>query len=188
MNEKNANAYELKRLRMPITISSISKNNETNRQSIDPNSMFSLTMHQGMEISNGIGGYLKKHNIFDFSYLHEDPDRSAFDRLFAFSLLYKSELGNLEETAADNATASLVCGKSSEEFFKYLNESGYSIIKYGSGIYRVNILLINIYIIVMSELEEPEYSWMGSLIKQAGGKCKEMRINGMECSFRIAEF
>lgn len=153
---------------------------------IDPDSMFLLTMQHGMKISNGITENLKKHNIF--ICLHESPDKSAFDQFLDFSILFKSELGDLEEVAGDNTTALLVCRKASEKFFKYIKESGYSIFKCGSGIYRINILIIKICIIVMSELEEPEYFWMELLIRQAGGEYQEVRINGLGCSFRIVEF
>lgn len=173
---------------MPVTISIISENNARSRQCISPGALFSLTVPQGVKISNVIGENLKKHNLFDFNCLNEAPDKSAFDQMLAFSFLYKSELGDLDEVAADNTTASLVCGKGSEEFFKYLNESGYSTIKCGNGIYRVNILLIDIYIIVVSELGDPEYGWMQTLVRQAGGKCREICINCPECSFSIADF
>lgn len=59
----------------------------------------------------------------------------------------------------------------------------------GDGIYQVNIWMpIHAYVIVVQELREPEHGWMGSLIRQAGGECPEMRINGLGCSFSMAEF
>lgn len=94
MKKQNANTYEVKKLRMPVSISITSKNKRAS-QSVDPDSLFALTMQKGMEVRNGIGKNLRKHNILDFSCLHGDPDRTAFERMAAFSLLYKSELGVL---------------------------------------------------------------------------------------------
>jgi len=135
-----------------------------------------------------LGENLKNYIIFDLGCLHREPDKTAFDKMVAFSFLYKSELGNPGEVAADNAAALFVCGKKSDGFFKGLNGSGYSIVKCGCGIYRVNVLLVNIYIIVASELGTPERSWMESLTRQTDGKCPEICINGMGCSFGIAEY
>lgn len=190
MDKKNTDTYEVKRIRMPISISITGINKERNRQSIDPDSLFAITVQQGTEISNGIGENLKKYNVFDYSCLHGVPDKTAFDRMLTFSLLYKSELGDLEEIAADNATASLICGRGSEEFFHYLNESGYSIVKCGNGIYHAGMfMLIDIYMIVMPELGEPEHGWMESVVRQASsGKCQEICIDCPECNFRIVEF
>lgn len=183
MDAKN---YDVKKIRMPITISTTSGNRGRNSQTINPESIFSLTVHQGMEISNRIGAFLKKHNIFDFTSLHGYPDQTLLEQLYAFTLLYKSELGNLEEVAAD--TTMLACGKASEKFFQDLSESGYQAVKCGSGIYRIKgYLFIDLYILVMPELEEPEYRWMESLIRQAGGKCPEISIGRQECNFRIIE-
>jgi len=188
MNEKNNAIYKIKKLKMPVSISSISKNNGRNLQLFNPDSLFLLTMQQDMRISNEIGKNLKTYNIFDLGCLHREPDKAAFDMMIPFSFLYKSELGNLEEVAADNATASFVCGEKSDGFFKRLNESGYSIARCGSGIYRANVLLVDIYIIVVSELGDTECRWMESLIMQADGKCPEICINGLKCSFGIAEY
>ncbi len=187
--QKNMDAknYDVKKIRMPITISNTSGNRGRNSHTMNPESIFSLTVHQGMEISNKIGEFLKKHNIFDFTRLHGYPDQISLEQMYAFALLHKS-LGNLEEVAADNTTASLVCGKVSEKFFQDLNESGYQAVKCGSGIYRIKgYLFLDLYIMVIPELEEPEYRWMESLIRQAGGKCPEISVGRQECSFRTIE-
>lgn len=178
----------VERLNIQSGISITSKEHGKAHHSFHSESMFAVTMPHGMEI-NGMGNYLKKHNIFDCSCLYEEPEESAFQKALAFTFIYKSLFTDLEETAVDNTTVSLVCGKNSEEFFQYLDESGYPVNQSGNGIYQINICMpVHAYVIVMPELVKPECNWLASLIRLAGGKCQEKYIICSECSFHTAEF
>jgi len=64
MDEKNTTTYEIKRLRMPVSISSISKSNGRNPQPFNPGSLFLLNMQQGTGISNEIRGEPQKLHHF----------------------------------------------------------------------------------------------------------------------------
>lgn len=183
-NEEKNICFDVKKIRIPLTISFTGQNTENSSRPYNPDMLFAITVPQDVKISNRIGGYLRKHNVFDCSCLHSEPDEAALDRALASSLLYKTELGDCSKTA----TVTLVCGKTSEHFFTSLKQSGYPVIECGAGIYRIHMTaLIETYVVVMEELEEDKRHWMESLIEHVNGECREIHVNCPDLHFHVIE-
>ena len=145
--------FEVRKIKIPTTISITGQNTETFHQSYDPDMLFTITVPQDVKISNDIGRYLKKHNIVDCNCLHNKPDEAALDRALASALMYKADLGDCTETA----TVTLVCGKISEKFSTYLKQPEHRIVECGNGIYHIHMTaLIDTYVVVMEELSDDE--------------------------------
>lgn len=176
--------FEVRKIKIPTTISITGQNTETFHQSYDPDMLFTITVPQDVKISNDIGRYLKKHNIVDCNCLHNKPDEAALDRALASALMYKADLGDYTETA----TVTLVCGKISEKFSTYLKQPEHRIVECGNGIYHIHMTaLIDTYVVVMEELSDDERHWMEALIKHVDGGCREIHVNCPDCCFHVIE-
>ncbi len=149
-------------------------------------SLFTLTIYGSK--TDSMPYPLKKHNIFDCSCLHTKPDESAFQKAIAFAFLYKSSFPD-SEAAADNTAVAFVCGESSPEFFHYLSESGFTVTQCRNGICHVNIMMpVQIFIILMPQLEKSEHSRLETFIKHAFDEASETEnIRFPECIFHTAE-
>lgn len=182
-NEEKA-CFEVRKVRMPAAISFTGPNTENSKLFYDPDMLFAITVPQGVKINNRISEYLKKHNLFDCSCLHSEPDEAAFDRALASLLMYKADLRDCTETA----TVTFVCRKTSEEFFTSLRQSGHTVVECDNGIYRIHMSgLIDTYVAVMEELGDEERHWMESLIEHINGGCREIHVNCPDCHFHVIE-
>lgn len=183
-NETKDACIEVRKIRIPTTISITGQNAENSSQSYDPDTLFVVTVPQGVQINNLTSGYLKKHNLFDCSCVYNKPDEATLDRALASSLMYKAELGDYSETA----TITLVCRKISEKFFPCFKQSGHPVEKFGNGIYHIHMTaLIDTYVVVMEELGDEERHWMEALIKHVDGGCREIHVNCPDCCFHVIE-
>lgn len=181
---KEKACFEVRKIKIPTTISITGQNTETFHQSYDPDMLFTITVPQDVKIRNDIGRYLKNHNVFDCSCIYSEPDEAALDRALASALMYKADLGDCTETA----TVTLVCGKISEKFFPCYKQSGHPVEKFGNGIYCIHMTaLIETYVVVMEELGDEERHWMEALIEHVDGGCKEIHVNCPACCFHVIE-
>lgn len=166
------------RLKIPINLSITDETKATAHHHFSSDALFAIIKSPDITIDNAIGKNLMRHNVFDYSCLHKEPNESAFHQLLAFALMYRSEVK--EPIIKCDTTASLICDQLSEGFLQELSRSGTSLEKSGNGIYHTYDMMVNVSVIVLSELGKTEQSWLESVI-QSSDKCPEIRIDCPNC-------
>lgn len=114
-----------------------------------------------ISIKKNIGQIFRRYNIVEYKSPGDYLSIDDFYKVYAYACLYKCKAGGIEQVKVSEVTITFICHGYPRKLVKYLKRNrGYSIIRNGKGIWRMEGDEFAMQMVVTSRLSKEENPWL----------------------------